>query len=554
MQIGRAKGEVTGEDKIRFEAKIAELRKEQEEAVATEKHLNGQCKKVKQELQNALRHQADLGRQVTEIQGRIDELLLQTRSGEEALRKAVREKEEVMVQHDVLKLEVRKLRDALSAKTDEVFGLENRAAQLDMTLEERKREIEAHQALQRASFKLAEEERHKLAVELTDRSAKINLLKTKYEALCARLRGSDGAGEEQKSQAFFILQAAQKREELQREGDELDVNIQRAEKEIRALSSTLDHLNARNTEFRLAFHTVDPSSDEASVVRALEQQAKDAQDSLFKRRRELGALQAQAENNKREASNISERVANLAAQYGQLEAAQAKVAADQHAQQAAVDAALRKVQAARDRHRRTAAAKGRVTSSGASPDELAFYAQGVRESTASVLYTLGQLSREFPQIKTGLTTLMNQYGLRMPARPPTRVVGTSGAASSTAGQTLSLAAFGSAAASSSEPAATPSRSGAGGVAVPASPIVAPTNKATATKQQQQTPQRPGSANSELSIGGRSANARGSTPTGQRKAGSVNAAPRLTNGAAAQPQGLSLGISGRPLSGASSSQR
>jgi hypothetical protein len=49
------------------------------------------------------------------------------RSAEETLRKCVREREEGMVRHDVMKLEVRKLRDALSSKTDEVFGLENKS-------------------------------------------------------------------------------------------------------------------------------------------------------------------------------------------------------------------------------------------------------------------------------------------------------------------------------------------------------------------------------------------------------------------------------------------
>lgn len=71
-----------------------------------EKHMTSQCKAVKDELRNALRHQADLTSQLAEVQARIDELLLQTRSAEESLRRAVKEKEDAMVAHDVLKLEV----------------------------------------------------------------------------------------------------------------------------------------------------------------------------------------------------------------------------------------------------------------------------------------------------------------------------------------------------------------------------------------------------------------------------------------------------------------
>ena len=74
--------------------------------------------------------------------------------------------------------------------------------------------------VQRAQLKLAEEERHKIAMDLKDRLQAIDKLKAKYDVLAGRMRGSSEDGEE-RSQAYFIIQAAQKREELQREGDEL---------------------------------------------------------------------------------------------------------------------------------------------------------------------------------------------------------------------------------------------------------------------------------------------------------------------------------------------
>jgi len=43
-----------------------------------------------------------------------------------------------------------------------------------------------------------------------------------------------------------VIKAAQKREDLQRYGDELDAKIRKAEREIKALTRTLEHLKSRN--------------------------------------------------------------------------------------------------------------------------------------------------------------------------------------------------------------------------------------------------------------------------------------------------------------------
>lgn len=57
---------------------------------------------------------------------------------------AVESREKSLVDHDVLALEVKRLRDILAAHADEVFSLENRKAQLALSMEERKQEVEVH--------------------------------------------------------------------------------------------------------------------------------------------------------------------------------------------------------------------------------------------------------------------------------------------------------------------------------------------------------------------------------------------------------------------------
>jgi len=58
----------------------------------------------------------------------------------------------------------------------------------------------------------------------------------------------------------YSLQAAQEKEELQREGDKLDASIRKAEKEIRALENTVRMLINRNESFRRKLNPVGESS------------------------------------------------------------------------------------------------------------------------------------------------------------------------------------------------------------------------------------------------------------------------------------------------------
>jgi len=337
---------------------------------------------------------------------------------------------------------------------DELVGLRARlnnpppppppSAQLAMTIEARKREVEGERAVLRAAAKLAEEERHKLACDLTDRQARIALLKTKYEALCARMRGSeDGGSGEPRSQAYFILKAAQKREELQREGDELDSSIRKAEREVKALTATLGHLNQRNTALREALHRVDPGSDEAASVRGLEAQAKEAADLVFRRKRELGAVAARLEEGSGQLRSVEDRVAMLTSQVAALESSHGKVEADRAAQVAAVQTVRDRVEEVRARHRARAGTGGAPT-----PDEVHFVTLGIKESNTSVLFTLGQLAREFPQLQPTLRAGLERSGLKLPTKPPARpAAAASSAAASSAAAPAAAAAMPSGSAS-----------------------------------------------------------------------------------------------------------
>ena len=124
-----------------------------------------------------------------------------------------------------------------------------------MSMEEREKEIQVHKDILVSEQKAAEEERHKVAVELQLRKNKVKNLRIKYEGLVQKSQSSSGEVEAvgEHSQAYYVIKAAQEKEELQRYGDELDGKIRKCEKEIKALANTLDHLKMRNKNYRDKF-------------------------------------------------------------------------------------------------------------------------------------------------------------------------------------------------------------------------------------------------------------------------------------------------------------
>lgn len=77
-------------------------------------------------------------------------------------------------------------------------------------MQEREREIEVHKDVLMTEHKAAEEERHKIAVELAERKNKVKNLRIKYESLVQKSKASSGEVESvhEHSQAYYVIKAA----------------------------------------------------------------------------------------------------------------------------------------------------------------------------------------------------------------------------------------------------------------------------------------------------------------------------------------------------------
>jgi len=130
-------------------------------------------------------------------------------------------------------------------------------------------------------------------------------LRIKYEGLVQRNQSSSGEVEApgEHSQAYYVIKAAQQKEELQRYGDDLDCKIRKCEREIKALANTLDHLKVRNRDYRNKFMQGAEGAD-LERKQILEDQCRAASEGLFKKRRELQQLQSNFDTASRELMEI----------------------------------------------------------------------------------------------------------------------------------------------------------------------------------------------------------------------------------------------------------
>jgi hypothetical protein len=309
-KVARAKGVRTLEETRDINREIEIAQKELEAKQTEFKQLTSSVKRQDDELRAIERQLAKSDADKKALVELIEKLTLENDMTSQALTKIIKMKEEVLVQHDCMKLEIKKIRDELNKQSDTVLTLENKKYQLEMSMQEREKEINVHRDVLVAEEKAAEEERHKIAVELAERKNKVKNLKIKYEGLVQKNKASDGDMEtvNEHSQAYYIIKAAQEREELQRKADELNAKIIKSEKELKALDNTLNHLRNRNSKYRDSFVNKGVTVNDLEEKSKVEEQTRAASENLFKKKKDLQTAQKEYEEDVRRLNEISQKI------------------------------------------------------------------------------------------------------------------------------------------------------------------------------------------------------------------------------------------------------
>ncbi|XP_065841210.1 coiled-coil domain-containing protein 39-like [Oscarella lobularis] len=409
-KILRLQGERSTEEKEALNAKIKDLTVQNEQQQATETLLQNQLKRLGDDLRRATRDLEKSRKEKSDLTGKIEELELHNDSSRREMKKVMAKKQDLMVDKNILQLEVKRLRQELNSKADEVLSLEKRKLQLHTAMAERTHEIDMHKDMLKAQIRAQESEKQKMNVEVFERFSKIDKLRKRYEILVVSMAPPEG--DEDHSQAYYVIKAAQEREELQRKGDELDARIRQAEKEIRALENTLRLMNGKNESYRKSFNKVDQTSAEYEDKQRLEEQHRALLDKYRYKRRQIKELQEDLQAMNRTLSSLDQdekQLELLVEEREQMITQLKKEIDEQESKRDRVSKLSAKV--TRDLRSRPPSASG-----GPKPeDDVALRTQ--KELIASLMQQLGQVSANVPDLASSINLLCSQAGLPPPPTP-----------------------------------------------------------------------------------------------------------------------------------------
>ena len=407
----RLKGSVSEDEKRQMQAELESLRENLAGHSETKRLLTTQLRKVEDDTRLSKRKHDKVAAQHATTAEKLADTELYNKGATKELETTVREKQNLMVDENLLKLEVRRLRKRLNAKADDVLSLEQRKLQLKMAMEERLNEISTHKELITVQKMECTRRRAAVQKELDERKTRVEQLRKKFDIVSFALKGPEG--EEDHSQAYLIVKMAQERQELQQQGDELDTKICKREKEIRMLDNTLQLMNGHNQKYRNSLRKVDAESDDLATKEHLEGQLRTALDKYKHKRRELRIKQEDLEGMQLELDACRNELDKSRYDHSMMQGEL------QNLQQELDDQEAKKDRAAKRAEKMVASYRKDVGGlEGETVAEKDFRLRQIKEFNTKIMDQIDGILGEHPDLRPMVAMLYDRAGITRPAARP----------------------------------------------------------------------------------------------------------------------------------------
>uniref|UniRef100_A0A3P9NJP0 Coiled-coil domain-containing protein 39 n=1 Tax=Poecilia reticulata TaxID=8081 RepID=A0A3P9NJP0_POERE len=227
-KVAQLSGAIHTDESEILEVKVNELTTNLEDKKETAKILQIDIRCAKKEMEKLETQKKDLTEQV-------DCLLVLCVNKEKELKKLkLKKQQDGLVNNNLLKAEVKRIRDIIYKDADSMMSWEMRKLELEKAMKEREEEIHVYSEMLRHQLKITEQDRLKL-MELNEELSKVETVKNRFEIMESSLAGSEG----EKSQIYYITKASLDKEELRRKSEEMRAHMHRMELETEALKNTI---------------------------------------------------------------------------------------------------------------------------------------------------------------------------------------------------------------------------------------------------------------------------------------------------------------------------
>ncbi|CAF4528904.1 unnamed protein product [Rotaria sp. Silwood1] len=286
-RLSRLLGEKTNEKYSEFDLKIRELQNEYEKKKYQYDQLQNQIKILNEELRMIKRDFDQLIIDKNDLNEKFLQFDLYITLSEKLIKKLNNEKEDYLVEENLLNIELKRLKNILCDSSEINSNLEQQQIELQKAIKERRMEVQANSHLFRLRFNDERTKKDTISAELAMRITKVSKLKQRYETFAIILNTEKLNEDNVLAQAQYVIKSAQMKEDLLKQGDQLEALVIKAETELRALENTVQILKWNNTDVKKNFEKLNDSSPEINEMNELEEHLRAVTEQVKIRRKLL---------------------------------------------------------------------------------------------------------------------------------------------------------------------------------------------------------------------------------------------------------------------------
>ncbi|XP_061746319.1 coiled-coil domain-containing protein 39 [Nerophis ophidion] len=296
-KLARLRGVDDSEEKQMLEMKISELTKALDEMKKTSGKIINAIKEAESDIRFLRKENETSAANKDDLQKKVEDMMLINNNTEKELKKLSFKKQELLVEQNITKLEVKRKRDLLFNKANSMVSLEKRQLDMKKAILERQEEISVYKQMLMKQLRTTEQERQKICAELSGNLSKIEAMKKHFEVVTFSM-ATPGEDEEDavKSQAHYIAMAGFERAELLHQGERLSAKIRKAEEENKALENTNMLFSLSNTGFLTAINSSKESSPEYQEKFKMEEELRVAEETLKNKKKQIKELQQEQQD------------------------------------------------------------------------------------------------------------------------------------------------------------------------------------------------------------------------------------------------------------------